>query len=63
METTQIKRFATEARKVLMQGVAQRLMALGISDDGTAKENPELLEGGAIFRGEIVRVAFYNKWK
>lgn len=63
MDTTRIKRFATEARKILMQGVAQRFMTLGFNPDGTVKEEPEAHGGGATFMGEIVSLDFYNKWK
>lgn len=63
MDTNRIKRFATEARNILMQGVSQRFVTLGFNPNGTVKEEPEAHEGGATFMGEIVSLDFYNKWK
>lgn len=62
METGKIKKFATEARNILLNGVVQRLAALGFQSDGTATENPELLGGGAVFMGEVQSEDFYHKW-
>lgn len=63
METTRIKRFAIEARNILMQGVAQRFITLGFNPDGTVNEEPEAHGGGATFMEGIVSMDFYNKWK
>ena len=63
MDTNRIKRFATEARNILMQGVSQRFITLGFNPDGTVKEEPTAYDGGATFMGEIVSLDFYNKWK
>lgn len=62
METGKIKKFATEARNILLSGVVQRLTALGFQSDGTATEKPELLGGGAVFMGEVQTEDFYRKW-
>lgn len=62
MDTNKLKRFATEARNILLSGVAQRLAALGFQPDGTATEKPELLGGGAVFMGEVQSEDFYHKW-
>lgn len=62
METGKIKKFATEARNILLNGVVQRLAALGFQSDGTATEKPELLGGGAVFMGEVQSEDFYHKW-
>lgn len=62
METGKIKKFATEARNILLSGVVQRLAALGFQSDGTATEKPELLGGGAVFMGEVQTEDFYRKW-
>lgn len=62
MDTYRIKRFATEARNILLSGVVQRLTALGFQPDGTATEKPELLGGGAVFMGEVQSEEFYQKW-
>ena len=62
MDTGRLKRFATEARNILLSGVVQRLAALGFQSDGTATEKPELLGGGAVFMGEVQSEDFYHKW-
>ena len=62
METGKIKKFATEARNILLSGVAQRLAALGFRPDGTVTGKPELLGGGAVFMGEVQSEDFYHKW-
>ena len=58
-----MKRFATEARNILMQGVAHRFTALGFQPDGTPVEEPQLLGGGATFMGDTVTEDFYHKWQ
>lgn len=63
METNKLKRFATEARNILMQGVAHRFTALGFQPDGTPVEEPQLLGGGATFMGDTVTEDFYHKWQ
>jgi len=62
MDTNRLKRFATEARNILIQGVKQRLLALGFTPTGTAIETPQKFEGGATFMGDVVSEDFYNKW-
>lgn len=63
MNTTLLKRFATEARNILLKGVANRLEGLGFDlETGQSSEKPQLLEGGAIFRGGIVSTQFYDRW-
>ena len=62
MDTNKLKRFATEARNILLNGVVQRLTALGFQPDGTATEKPELLGGGSVFMGEVQSEDFYHKW-
>ena len=63
MDTGKLKRFATEARKILMQGVAHRLSALGFQPDGTNTEEPQQQGGGATFMGKTVSQDFYDKWQ
>ena len=63
MDTTRLKRFAAEARNILMQGVAHRLTALGFEADGTPTEEPQLFTGGATFMGDVVPEDFYDKWQ
>ncbi len=63
MNTTQLKRFATEARKILLQGVAHRMEGLGFDlKTGAPSEKPQLLGGGAVFMGKVVSESFYNRW-
>ena len=62
MDTNKLKRFATEARNILMQGVAHRFTALGFLPDGTVTEEPQPLGGGATFMGDTVSEDFYQKW-
>jgi adenine-specific DNA methylase len=62
MDTNRLKRFATEARNILIGGVVQRLAALGFQPDGTTTEKPELMGGGAVFMGEVQTEDFYHQW-
>lgn len=62
MDTNRLKRFATEARNILIGGVVQRLAALGFQPDGTTIEKPELMGGGAVFMGEVQTEDFYHQW-
>ena len=62
MDTNRLKRFATEARNILIQGVAHRLQAIGFDADGTPIEEPQLFSGGATFMGDTVSTDFYDKW-
>ena len=63
MDTNRLKRFATEARNILMRGVVHRLTALGFSPDGSVTEEPQQQGGGATFMGDTVTQDFYNKWQ
>ena len=63
MDTNRLKRFATEARNILMQGVVHRLSALGFLPDGSVTEKPQQQGGGATFMGDIVTQDFYEKWQ
>ena len=63
MDTNRLKRFATEARNILMQGVVHRLSALGFLPDGSVREEPQLQGGGATFMGDTVTQDFYDKWQ
>lgn len=63
METNRLRRFATEARRILMTGVEHRIVSLGFRADGTAVEEPQLFGGGAVFMGETVSEDFYHKWQ
>ena len=63
MDTNSLKRFATEARIILIQGVAHRLQAIGFDADGNPIEEPQLFSGGATFMGDTVSTDFYDKWQ
>lgn len=61
METNRLKRFASEARNILMSGVKQRLSALGFQTDGSLSTKlPELMGGGSVFMGEVQSEDFYH---
>lgn len=62
MDTNRLKRFATEARTILMQGVVHRFTALGFLPDGNVTEEPVPMGGGATFMGDTVSEDFYQKW-
>src|SRR5574344_145573 len=63
MDTNKLKRFAGEARNILIDGVKQRLSALGIREDDTIAEKPELKDGGAVFMGDTQTVDFYYQFE
>ena len=63
MDTGRLKRFSTEARTILMQGVKNRLQALGFDlKTGKAEELPQEMDGGAVFMNDVVSTDFYRKW-
>ena len=63
MDTNRLKRFATEARNILMQGVRHRLQALGFDlTSGQAAEMPQAIDGGAVFMGNTVSTDFYRRY-
>lgn len=64
MDTSQIKRFAVEARNILKQGVINRIAALGFNDKGEVEERnkPQKLQGNTLFMGQLYDENFYDKW-
>ena len=63
MDTGRLKRFSTEARTILMQGVKNRLQALGFDlKTGKTEELPQEMDGGAVFMNDVVSTDFYRKW-
>ena len=63
MDTGKLKRFATEARSILMKGVKHRLQSLGFDlKTGLAVEMPVQVEGGAVFMNDTVSTDFYMRW-
>lgn len=53
METSQIENFAQTLRNRLREGVEQRLLYWGFDEQGEVLEQPEPVEGGYMFRGEV----------
>jgi hypothetical protein len=47
------KTFAQESRKILMQGVAKKLLYWGFNEKGAVLEQPEKISGGYSFRGDV----------
>ena len=63
MDTNRLKRFAIEARNILMQGVKNRLQAIGFDlETGKPTEMPQKMEGGAVLMGDTVTTDFYRRW-
>lgn len=64
MDTSQIKRFAIEARNILKQGVINRITALGFDEKGEIEERnkPQHLQGKTLFMGQLYDENFYGKW-
>ena len=66
MNTTQLKKFASEARNILREGVQLKLDALGFKHDGSVaeKDRPVKGQGYILFRGEaIADNGFYERWE
>lgn len=62
MDTGKLKKFATEARTNLMDGVRLKLRRLGFDERGHAVKTPELISGGTIWNGEEYPEAFHAQW-
>lgn len=64
MDTSQIKKFAVEARNILKQGVVNRIAALGFDANGDVAERnkPQRLQGNTLFMGQLYDENFYDKW-
>lgn len=65
METTKLKRFATEARAKLRAGVATKIRSLGFDADGNAVSGmePTPMVGGCTWNGQILPSAFAEQWE
>ena len=66
MNTTQLKKFASEARNILREGVQLKLDALGFKHDGSIAEEdrPVKGQGYILFRGEAIEDnGFYERWE
>lgn len=63
MNTNSLKRFATVARNLLMQGVRSRLKAVGFNDDGSVRVEPKTSGSSAIFDGQVINDSrFVARW-
>lgn len=63
MNTNSLKRFATVARNLLMQGVHNRLKAVGFNDDGSVRVEPVATSNSAIFDGQVINDSrFVARW-
>lgn len=62
MDTGKLKKFATEARTNLMDGVGLKLRRLGFDEHGHAVKMPELISGGTIWNGEEYPEEFHAHW-
>ncbi|MCI2087045.1 MAG: BREX-1 system adenine-specific DNA-methyltransferase PglX [Prevotella sp.] len=63
MDTNGLKRFAAEARTILIQGVRNRVEGLGFDlESGQPAALPQLKGGGAVFMDETQSEAFYDRW-
>lgn len=62
MDTNRLKRFVTEARKMIRDGVARKLLNLGFDMKGEAELFPQKLQGVTLYRGQQWEESFYDKW-
>lgn len=65
METSQIKKFAQEARKVLLEGIENKLGLLGFDKQGYIAEEKMPVKGTdhIVFMGKVITdMTFYDKW-
>lgn len=65
MNTSSLKKFAVSAREKLMNGVADKILALGFDKKGNVEEKnmPQRIQGGAVFMEKILNdEGFYDRW-
>ena len=63
MDTGRIKQFAVESRKMLKEGVMQRIRALGFDEQGRTPDVPEKVQGGTRYQGRMIEnERFYDSW-
>ena len=64
MDTNRIKRFATEARTKLKEGIAAKIITLGFDKKGNVPENlrPQLMQGGSLWNGQLQTEGFFHQW-
>ena len=64
MDTNRIKRFATEARNKLKEGIAAKIRTLGFDKRGIVADEhrPQLMQGGTHWNGQLLPETFYHQW-
>lgn len=64
MDTNRIKRFATEARNKLKEGIAAKIRTLGFDKKGNVADEhrPQLMQGGTHWNGQLLPENFYHQW-
>ena len=64
MQTNAIKRFATEARNKLKEGIAAKIRTLGFDKNGNVADEhrPQLMQGGTHWNGQLLPETFYHQW-
>lgn len=64
MDTNRIKRFATEARNKLKEGIAAKIRTLGFDTKGNVADEhrPQLMQGGTHWNGLLLPETFYHQW-
>ena len=63
MNTSQLKNFAIQSRRILKDGVLNRIIALGFDIDGRLTvDRPQKIGGGTVFMEQIRDEEFYDAW-
>ena len=66
METSQIKKFAQQARTILKQGIQNKISSLGFDASGHVPADKMPIKGQdhVVFMGQVIEdVSFYDKWQ
>ena len=65
MDTSKLKKFATEARNKLKAGIGAKICTLGFDRNGNVLEHmhPQLMQGGSLWNGQLQTEGFYHQWQ
>ena len=65
MDTSRLKKFATEARNRLKAGIAAKIITLGFDKNGRVPDHmhPQLMQGGSLWNGRLETEGFYHQWQ